>query len=263
MDNDEPEPGRPDLLKDMHERMATDGGVVLPSSYDHAETMAYTAAAGHMVTCGWDPAAGSMRATVTGPDGSHTATVGGPGGQARCPDLATLSLHLAAVGVDLPEEIAGRLDAERVGQFVCPVCGSASSSPDDKRHGYCGRCHAFTAGVPGIPGVTHADRDAVPAEQIAAIRAKVRELEAEYAALPPFEIGADVQVIYQDPDATPRWFPAWVEGRATRQTGTRYVVLATGPGNAGVAIGSRHVTARYGPDMHLVPPGDPNQEAKR
>lgn len=28
--------------------------------------------------------------------------------------------------------------------FTCPVCGAASRSVDDARHGYCGRCHTFT-----------------------------------------------------------------------------------------------------------------------
>lgn len=28
--------------------------------------------------------------------------------------------------------------------FTCPVCGETSHHPDDVRHGYCGRCHAFT-----------------------------------------------------------------------------------------------------------------------
>lgn len=36
-------------------------------------------------------------------------------------------------------------------QFVCPTCGAASWHPDDRRHGYCGRCHAFTA-APGTGG---------------------------------------------------------------------------------------------------------------
>ena len=31
--------------------------------------------------------------------------------------------------------------------FTCPVCYRVSFHPDDKRHGYCGFCHAFT-GVP-------------------------------------------------------------------------------------------------------------------
>lgn len=35
-------------------------------------------------------------------------------------------------------------------RFVCPWCRAASSHPDDLRHGYCGRCHAFT-GTPTDP----------------------------------------------------------------------------------------------------------------
>lgn len=34
--------------------------------------------------------------------------------------------------------------AEDATQFTCPVCGAASAHPEDQRHGYCGRCHAFT-----------------------------------------------------------------------------------------------------------------------
>jgi hypothetical protein len=29
--------------------------------------------------------------------------------------------------------------------YTCPRCGAVSQSPDDAEHGYCGRCHAFTA----------------------------------------------------------------------------------------------------------------------
>jgi ribosomal protein S27AE len=28
--------------------------------------------------------------------------------------------------------------------FTCPDCGATSYHPEDVRHGYCGRCHAFT-----------------------------------------------------------------------------------------------------------------------
>ena len=28
--------------------------------------------------------------------------------------------------------------------FVCPQCGARSWHPDDRRYGYCGRCHDFT-----------------------------------------------------------------------------------------------------------------------
>lgn len=28
--------------------------------------------------------------------------------------------------------------------FTCPKCGATSHHPEDVRHGYCGRCHAFT-----------------------------------------------------------------------------------------------------------------------
>lgn len=30
------------------------------------------------------------------------------------------------------------------GSFTCPACGATSHHPEDVRHGYCGRCHAFT-----------------------------------------------------------------------------------------------------------------------
>ncbi len=36
--------------------------------------------------------------------------------------------------------------------ITCPVCGATSYNPNDIRHGYCGRCHAFTA--PESPAVT-------------------------------------------------------------------------------------------------------------
>ena len=42
----------------------------------------------------------------------------------------------------------GTLDAAAT--FRCPVCGSTSRHPEDVRHGYCGRCHAFT-GAPEAP----------------------------------------------------------------------------------------------------------------
>jgi hypothetical protein len=29
--------------------------------------------------------------------------------------------------------------------FTCPRCGAVSHHPQDERHGYCGRCHDFTA----------------------------------------------------------------------------------------------------------------------
>lgn len=29
--------------------------------------------------------------------------------------------------------------------FVCPRCGKVSHNPGDREHGYCGRCHDFTA----------------------------------------------------------------------------------------------------------------------
>jgi hypothetical protein len=32
--------------------------------------------------------------------------------------------------------------------FVCPICGAKSYHPKDIEHGYCGRCHAFTAAEP-------------------------------------------------------------------------------------------------------------------
>jgi hypothetical protein len=32
--------------------------------------------------------------------------------------------------------------------FVCPRCSAKSWHPDDGKHGYCGRCHAFTGEVP-------------------------------------------------------------------------------------------------------------------
>jgi len=41
--------------------------------------------------------------------------------------------------------------------FTCPECGATSYHPDDFRHGYCGRCHAFT-GVPEPWIVAHARR---------------------------------------------------------------------------------------------------------
>lgn len=28
--------------------------------------------------------------------------------------------------------------------FLCPRCGSRSANPNDKAHGYCGRCHDWT-----------------------------------------------------------------------------------------------------------------------
>lgn len=28
--------------------------------------------------------------------------------------------------------------------FTCPDCGARSWHPEDIRHGYCGRCHAYT-----------------------------------------------------------------------------------------------------------------------
>lgn len=33
--------------------------------------------------------------------------------------------------------------------FTCPRCGSTSHHPEDERHGYCGKCHDFTASPPG------------------------------------------------------------------------------------------------------------------
>jgi ribosomal protein S27AE len=29
--------------------------------------------------------------------------------------------------------------------YKCPICGMISYHPRDIEHGYCGRCHAFTA----------------------------------------------------------------------------------------------------------------------
>lgn len=34
--------------------------------------------------------------------------------------------------------------------FVCPLCGARSQHPDDRRNGYCVRCHDVT-GVPDPP----------------------------------------------------------------------------------------------------------------
>lgn len=40
--------------------------------------------------------------------------------------------------------------------FTCPCCGAVSYHPDDVRHGWCGRCHAFTGdpllGPPHLEG---------------------------------------------------------------------------------------------------------------
>jgi hypothetical protein len=33
--------------------------------------------------------------------------------------------------------------------FTCPQCGMKSHHPEDEKHGYCGRCHAFTKGQNG------------------------------------------------------------------------------------------------------------------
>lgn len=32
--------------------------------------------------------------------------------------------------------------------FTCPRCGAKSYNPDDAWHGYCGRCHDWTAQEP-------------------------------------------------------------------------------------------------------------------
>lgn len=56
-----------------------------------------------------------------------------------------------AKGGIVPKGKAVRLD-ERDGfvrplgtpEFVCPVCGAESWNPNDRRHGYCGRCHDYT-----------------------------------------------------------------------------------------------------------------------
>ena len=34
--------------------------------------------------------------------------------------------------------------------FVCPTCGAESWNPNDRRHGYCGRCKAFTGRPDGL-----------------------------------------------------------------------------------------------------------------
>lgn len=50
--------------------------------------------------------------------------------------------------------------------FTCPVCKATSHHPDDERHGYCGKCHAFTASPPGsLPnaGATHVFVDGIVA----------------------------------------------------------------------------------------------------
>lgn len=35
--------------------------------------------------------------------------------------------------------------------FRCPVCAAVSYHPEDIRHGYCGRCHAFTGALRKYP----------------------------------------------------------------------------------------------------------------
>lgn len=35
--------------------------------------------------------------------------------------------------------------------YTCPRCSAVSYSPEDERHGYCGRCHTFTGDVPPQP----------------------------------------------------------------------------------------------------------------
>jgi len=35
--------------------------------------------------------------------------------------------------------------------FECPRCGAVSHNPNDERHGYCGRCHAWTREPPMPP----------------------------------------------------------------------------------------------------------------
>lgn len=50
--------------------------------------------------------------------------------------------------------------------FTCPRCGKTSHHPEDKRHGYCGNCHDFTASPPGnVPnaGDTHVFVDGIVA----------------------------------------------------------------------------------------------------
>jgi hypothetical protein len=39
----------------------------------------------------------------------------------------------------------GHAGAELARCFICPRCRAVSHNPNDKREGYCGRCHDFTA----------------------------------------------------------------------------------------------------------------------
>jgi hypothetical protein len=40
----------------------------------------------------------------------------------------------------------GRMYFEGLGRFTCPRCWQVSNNPEDLAHGYCGRCHDWTAG---------------------------------------------------------------------------------------------------------------------
>lgn len=44
--------------------------------------------------------------------------------------------------------------------FVCPHCGASSWHPEDGRHGWCGRCHAYTGRPAGLDIPTDQERSA-------------------------------------------------------------------------------------------------------
>jgi hypothetical protein len=46
-------------------------------------------------------------------------------------------------------DIDAMIEPPQQPSFVCPRCGSRSFSPTDAKEGYCGKCHAFTAGWRG------------------------------------------------------------------------------------------------------------------
>ncbi len=83
-----------------------------------------------------------LPAALAGPDNIGIAAVIGFYSALFDLDPVAVALDVAAA-VPHAGVIAQRI-ARDAGRFICPACGAASSSPEDLREGYCGRCHAFT-----------------------------------------------------------------------------------------------------------------------
>lgn len=64
-------------------------------------------------------------------------------------ELGLPPLQIAIVGGRTKADITAQLE-QHYGPlpFTCPRCRRTSHHPDDKRHGYCANCHAYTA-APG------------------------------------------------------------------------------------------------------------------